>query len=54
MVRRHDERTGRQALAGDTKRATMMDMCPAGLEKHLVLKSDLSDTCAIVNVAIRD
>lgn len=37
MVRRQDERMGRQALAGDTKRAIMMDMRPAELERHLVL-----------------
>lgn len=33
MMRRRDERTGRQALIDDTKRAIIMDMCPVKLEK---------------------
>lgn len=37
IVRRQDERTGRKALTDDTKRAAMMDMCPAGSERDLVL-----------------
>lgn len=39
MARRQDERTGRQALTGDTKSAVMMDMCPVELGRHLVLNS---------------
>lgn len=31
MVRRQDECTGREALADDTRRPIMMDMCPAKL-----------------------
>lgn len=37
MARRHDGRIARQALADDMQRAIMMDMRPAGLDKHLVL-----------------
>lgn len=40
MVRRHDERTGRQALTDDTQIPIMMDMCPTELGRHLVLHSD--------------
>lgn len=53
-VRRQDERTRRQALNDDTKRAIMMDMCPPELERHLLLNSDRYDTCAKVKAAIRD
>lgn len=43
MVLRQDERTGRQALSDDVKQAIMMDMCPAGLERRLVLNSDRNE-----------
>lgn len=43
VVRRQDERTGRQALADDMGRAIMMDTCPAELENHLILNSDRFD-----------
>lgn len=37
MVRRQDEQAGRQALADDPQRASLMDMCPVGLERQLLL-----------------
>lgn len=43
MVRRQDQRTGRQALTDGTKKAIMMDMCPIELERRLVLNSDRHD-----------
>lgn len=43
-VRRQDERTGRPALSDDTKRAIMMFMCPAELDRHLVLNPGRRET----------
>lgn len=54
MVRRQDARTGRQILTDDTKRAIMMDICPAEFEKHLLLNCDRYDTYPKVKSAIRD
>lgn len=54
LVRRQDERTGRQALTYDTKWAVMMDMCPPEVERHLVLKSDNYDANPKVKSAILD
>lgn len=54
MVRRQDERTGRQALTDDTKRAIVMDMCPVHLERHPVLNSDWHGTDPKAKSAIRD
>lgn len=54
MVRRQDERTGRQALTDDTKRAIVMDMCPPEMERHFVLNSDRYDTYPKLKSAIRD
>lgn len=44
ILRRQDERTGRQAFTDETKNTIMMDMCPAELERHLILNSDRYDT----------
>lgn len=49
MVRRQDERLGRQALAEETK---MMHMCRCALERHLVLDSDRCDTYRKANLVI--
>lgn len=38
MVRRQSARTGEQSLNEDMARASVMDMCRVGLEKHLVLQ----------------
>lgn len=50
MVRRHGERTDRQALTEDTKRAILMDIWPAELEntsciigQSRLCRSDLVD-----------
>lgn len=54
MVRRQDERTGRQALADDTKRTIMMDMCPMELDRHLVPNSGRYVTYPKGKAAVRD
>lgn len=41
MVPCQDERTSRHALADDTKRATLMDMCRVELETHLAIRDCL-------------
>lgn len=55
MVRRQDERTGRQALTDDAKRAIMMDVCLDELKRHLALNYfDRYDTYPKAKSAIRD
>lgn len=52
--RRQDARTGRLALADETGRAMMMDICPAESGKHLVFNSDRYDTYPNFKLVIRD
>lgn len=54
MVRCQDGRTGRQALADDTKRAIKMDMCLEELKRHLELHSDRYYMYPQVKSAVRD
>lgn len=44
IVRCQDDRSSRQALTGDAKRAIMMDICRVESEGHLVLNSGLLGT----------
>lgn len=48
---REDRKTG---LDHDTKWAIMMDVCPAELDRHLLLSSDSFVTDPTVRAAIRD
>lgn len=52
MVRRQDEWAGRRALADDTNRAILMDMCPWESDRYLLLSSDRFDTSPKVQSAM--
>lgn len=54
MVRPQDDRTGRRSLTDETKQATLTDVCPTELERHLMFNSDRFDTCPNLRPAIRD
>lgn len=54
MVRLQDESAGRQAPRDDASSATLMDMGPSELERHLVLNWAMFHTYAKVLSSIRD
>lgn len=54
MVRCQEDTTGTQAVIDGTKRAIIMDMCPAELDKHLIIRSNRFDLYPKVKTAIRN
>lgn len=53
VVMRIGERTGRQALTDDMKRAIIMEKRPSECEKHLILNADRFDTYPKSEAAVR-